>query len=237
MGSVAFVHAASLAAWFWEKPPEPEPEPEPMVQGLWLVAFLSIPHIFYLWLWTQPSAWISVSGTITRALGGAWSTTDKVAQGDQACKYMAAMAHVIKVVQGLSVIAWFQVYCAASLTPSAVLALPPWRILAGVLGLGLGQSLNAGIYAAIGRNGVYYGNRFGAKLGPWCTGFPFNIPLVGRHPQYTGVLLSIWGGVSLTADDAATAAGFPYIALIWSAFYLFTAVVEQTESKDERKAQ
>ena len=74
MGSVAFVHAASLAAWFWEKPPEPEPEPEPMVQGLWLVAFLSIPHIFYLWLWTQPSAWISVSGTITRALGGAWSS-------------------------------------------------------------------------------------------------------------------------------------------------------------------
>ena len=64
-----------------------------------------------------------------------------------------------------------------------------------------------------------------------CTGFPFNIPLVGRHPQYTGVLLSIWGGTALTADEAATSAGFPSYALIWSAFYIFTSIVEMSESK------
>jgi len=83
---------------------------------------------------------------------------------------------------------------------------------------------------------VYYGNRFGAPLGPWCTGFPFNVPFLGRHPQYAGVLLSIWGGVALTADEAATAAGFPALALVWSAFYVFTAMVEQTECEDDRTA-
>ena len=101
----------------------------------------------------------------------------------------------------------------------------------------LGQSLNAGIYAAIGRNGVYYGNCFGAPLGPWCSGFPFNIPgVVGRHPQYSGVLLSLWGGVLLTSDEAATAAGFPQLAILWSIFYVFTGIQEQTESTDRGAA-
>ena len=177
-----------------------------MVQGLWLIPFLALPHVFYLWLWTNPSAWIAVTGSVTRLLGGKWPA-DKAAQGDQACKYMAIMAHLIKIIQATGVIAWFLVYSPAALTPSGVLALPVWRLLLGAtMGL-LGQSLNAGIYAAIGRNGVYYGNCFGAPLGPWCSGFPFNIPgVVGRHPQYSGVLLSLWGGVLLTSDEAATAA-------------------------------
>ena len=203
-----------------------------MVEGLWLIPFLALPHVFYLWLWTRSSAWMAVTRIVTRLFGGKWPA-DKAAQGDQACKYMATMAHVIKMVQAAGVIAWFHVYSPDALTPSSVLAQPLWRIVLGAAGLLLGQGLNAGIYSAIGRNGVYYGNIFGAPLGPWCTGFPFNIPgVLGRHPQYTGVLLSLWGGVLLTADDAATAAGFPQLAVLWSIFYVFTGIVEQTESKD-----
>ena len=207
-----------------------------MVEGLWLIPFLALPHVFYLWLWTNPSAWIAVTGSVTRLLGGKWPA-DKAGQGDQACKYMATMAHLIKMIQATSVIAWFLVHSPGALTPSGVLSMPLWRLVLGAtMGL-LGQSLNAGIYAAIGRNGVYYGNCFGAPLGPWCSGFPFNIPgVVGRHPQYSGVLLSLWGGVLLTSDEAATAAGFPQLAILWSIFYVFTGIQEQSESTDRGAA-
>jgi hypothetical protein len=120
---------------------------------------------------------------------------------------------------------------------SGVLAQPAWRLVLGFAGLVFGQCLNVAIYAAIGRNGVYYGSRLGAPLGPWCSGFPFNIPgVVGRHPQYSGGLLSLWGGVLLTADDAETAAGFPQFAILWSIFYVHTGIQEQTESKDRGAA-
>eukprot|EP00320_Phaeocystis_rex_P009900 CAMPEP_0119072790 /NCGR_PEP_ID=MMETSP1178-20130426/59718_1 /TAXON_ID=33656 /ORGANISM="unid sp, Strain CCMP2000" /LENGTH=211 /DNA_ID=CAMNT_0007054827 /DNA_START=87 /DNA_END=722 /DNA_ORIENTATION=+ len=200
-------------------------------QGLWLIPILALPHVLYLWLWTRSSTWIAMTGMVTRLLGGKWPA-DKAYQGDQACRYMASIAHVIKATQAASVIAWFSVYSPDALTPSGALSQPVWRLVLGATGLLLGQGLNVSIYTAIGRNGVYYGSRFGAPLGPWCTSFPFNIPVVGRHPQYTGVLLSLWGGVLLTCDDAATAAGFPQLAILWSMFYVFTGLVEQTEGKD-----
>ena len=56
-----------------------------MVEGLWLIPFLALPHVFYLWLWTNPSAWIAVTGSVTRLLGGQWPA-DKAGQGGQACK-------------------------------------------------------------------------------------------------------------------------------------------------------
>ena len=67
-----------------------------------------------------------------------------------------------------------------------------------MLGLQLfvvGQLLNAAIYNAIGKAGVYYGYKIGVPV-PWCTGFPFNV--FTMHPQYAGVCLSIFGGGALT---------------------------------------
>lgn len=142
---------------------------------------------------------------------------------------MGMMAHVIKLIQFTSLAVWFFIYSPGALTVGSILGQPPWRLALGLGGMALGQLFNAAIYAAIGQNGVYYGNRFGATLGPWVTGFPFNVPLVGRHPQYFGVLLSIWGGTCVVCDADSLAAGFHYIALVWSCLYVFTALVEQTE--------
>ena len=133
------------------------------MDGLWLLPILALPHIFYLWLWCAPESWPACCRTV-----GGDRRPDKLACGDQGCKFMAAAAHVIKAVQGLGLVGWFQLYAPGALSPTAVLALPAWRLVLGCLALVLGQSLNAGIYRAIGRNGVYYGNRFGAPLGPWC---------------------------------------------------------------------
>jgi len=85
------------------------------------------------------------------------------------------------------------------------------------------------------RNGVYYGNRFGAKLGPWVTGFPFNVPNpIGRHPQYFGVLCTMWGLVCLVPTPAALAAGLVPLAAVWSCFYAVTSAIEQEEDNTSR---
>ena len=63
-----------------------------------------------------------------------------------------------------------------------------------ILLLILGQALNFGVYHSLGRDGVYYGERFGEKI-PWVTGFPYNLGF--PHPQYLGCILSILGCLNL----------------------------------------
>lgn len=52
-----------------------------------------------------------------------------------------------------------------------------------------GQALNFSVFRRLGRIGVFYGNRLGHEI-PWQRGFPFSML---RHPQYVGVLMSVWG--------------------------------------------
>eukprot|EP00747_Dinoflagellata_sp_TGD_P164780 gnl/TRDRNA2_/TRDRNA2_185177_c0_seq1.p1 gnl/TRDRNA2_/TRDRNA2_185177_c0~~gnl/TRDRNA2_/TRDRNA2_185177_c0_seq1.p1 ORF type:complete len:234 (+),score=48.22 gnl/TRDRNA2_/TRDRNA2_185177_c0_seq1:77-703(+) len=63
-------------------------------------------------------------------------------------------------------------------------------LLLGAALLGVGQTLNAAVFNAIGAIGVYYGNELGYKV-PWCDAFPYNkgIP----DPQYWGVVCTVWG--------------------------------------------
>lgn len=65
----------------------------------------------------------------------------------------------------------------------------PVGALAGVTLVGAGQTLNAGVFRALGTAGVFYGNRFGRQI-PWSRGFPFSLV---AHPQYLGATLTIWG--------------------------------------------
>ena len=132
-------------------------------QGLWLIPLLALPNAIYIWLWILPGAWINTTKRATPIFGGSWPS-DKTSQGDKACQYLAVLAHTIKMIQAACVVAWFRLYSPDSLTPSAVLAQPAWRLALGVAGVAFGQCLNVAIYAAIGRNGVYYGSRLGAPL-------------------------------------------------------------------------
>lgn len=66
---------------------------------------------------------------------------------------------------------------------------PPEAVLFGVLLLCAGQALNLSVFHKLGTVGVFYGNRFGYPL-RWHEGFPFSLT---AHPQYVGVVMSIWG--------------------------------------------
>jgi phosphatidyl-N-methylethanolamine N-methyltransferase len=68
---------------------------------------------------------------------------------------------------------------------------------AAVLG---GQILNWSVFYRLGVVGVFYGDRLGHEV-PRCHHFPFSLC---AHPQYLGVLLTIWGfffGMRFPHDD------------------------------------
>ena len=82
------------------------------------------------------------------------------------------------------------------------------------------QTLNVSMYNAIGKNGVYYGEKLGSKV-PWCTSFPFSVV---SHPQYVGSVLSIWGVFALVyAQGPATLCT---VDTYWTGLYLVTGLVE-----------
>ena len=86
----------------------------------------------------------------------------------------------------------------------------------------LGQGLNASIYRAIGKPGVYYGYRLGVDV-PWVTGFPFSVV---PHPQYFGVCVAVIGINIFVATPAHIAAGWFNLTLVQVLFYCYMAIVE-----------
>jgi methylene-fatty-acyl-phospholipid synthase len=103
---------------------------------------------------------------------------------------------------------------------TSIIGLPQW--LAFLVLVAYGQSLNAGIFQAIGHEGVYYGTKLGHKI-PWVHGWPFDSV---SHPQYVGSVLTIWGLTVLVWNQAPL---LPVLAtaLFWTAVYCATAVQEQ----------
>lgn len=193
----------------------------------WILGVLSLPHIYYAILWTFPELWLSFSGVLSPKVAKSGS---KVALGNEACKYMANAAHLLKLIQFAALYSWLRENAPASITLEHFRTQHPMLLLGGALCLLVGQAFNAGIYNAIGKNGVYYGNKFGAQLGPWHVGFPFNFPgPPGRHPQYFGVIVTILGMTLLLWTEAAAQAGLGVVVAIWSSYYFVTALVEMTE--------
>lgn len=82
------------------------------------------------------------------------------------------------------------------------------------------QTLNISMYNAIGKKGVYYGEKLGSKV-PWCTSFPFSVV---SHPQYVGSVLSVWGMFALVQAQGPSTLWV--IATYWSALYVVTGLIE-----------
>jgi len=101
-------------------------------------------------------------------------------------------------------------------------------LLIGAIIIYIGQILNISVYNAIGKNGVYYGNRFGLNI-PWETKFPYNIPFI-KHPQYIGAFLSIIGGSILinTIFNFGSSTFVLNVVLFYFFSYIFIIVVEST---------
>jgi methylene-fatty-acyl-phospholipid synthase len=167
------------------------------------LAIMSIPHIYYFWIWVNPSAFTRT----TRAL----NQKDPVA-------FLANSATLIKFLQFGMGIFWSMNH---GVIPNPMDNMKT-LVLGGVFFL-IGQILNIAVYQTLGRNGVYYGSRLGQPC-PWVTGFPFNtVP----HPQYVGSVLTLWGLTILFATDSHISSGLITLQLIWTAYYFITGVYEQ----------
>lgn len=96
-----------------------------------------------------------------------------------------------------------------------------WQWLSFLVLCCVGQSLNVGIYTAIGKDGVYYGFKLGKKI-PWVNGFPFNVV---SHPQYVGSAMTVWGVLALLHNQLPESA--KHITAFWTGLYVVTGLQEQ----------
>eukprot|EP00878_Enallax_costatus_P008331 GHUV01008709.1.p2 GENE.GHUV01008709.1~~GHUV01008709.1.p2 ORF type:complete len:196 (+),score=8.20 GHUV01008709.1:519-1106(+) len=163
---------------------------------------IALPHFLYAFIWFKPKAWMRM---FPKNPVDAFATAGLVG----------------KVLQFTTVLLWF------SSLHSSGLCLDKSQItlvqfLAFLLLVGYGQSLNVGIFQAIGHDGVYYGFKLGKQI-PWVTGWPFDTV---SHPQYVGSVLSIWGMLALVWGQAP-AAPLATLAVYWTSIYIITAVQEQ----------
>ena len=98
-----------------------------------------------------------------------------------------------------------------------------FQLILGLQLIAVGQLLNAAIYAAIGKDGVYYGFKLGVTV-PWVSGFPFNMGVA--HPQYLGATLSIFGVQLLLCTDELASNGWFFIGIMQAIQYLYMSIVE-----------
>lgn len=168
-----------------------------------LVSFcIALPHFLYAFIWFRPEQWRKM---FPKNPVDAFATAGLIG----------------KLLQFSVILLWF-----ASLRRSglcldlAAISLPQW--LAFLLLACYGQSLNVGIFQAIGHDGVYYGFKLG-KVIPWVNGWPFDSV---SHPQYVGSVLTVWALVALVWGQAPAAA-LAIMAGFWTLVYVVTAVQEQ----------
>lgn len=172
----------------------------PQIGGWTLAVCLALPHFLYAFIWFKPDAWRQLfkrSSVDAFALAGA----------------------VGKVLQFTALLLWFSSSRDSGLCLDwSLVTLSQWLLF--LLLTCLGQSLNYGIFKAIGKAGVYYGFKLGSAI-PWHNGYPFNMI---RHPQYVGSVLSIWGLVALVWGQSPP--DTLVYALYWTLIYVVTGVWE-----------
>lgn len=178
-----------------------------MLAKILLGLAIPMPHAFYAMLWTKPKVWKSVA------------KTTKV----HPVELLALVACCMKVVQLVSFLFYMFSLLGTNVFMDTLTTAHPLTLLFGALLLVVGQSLNLGTYKALGKDGVYYGIKYGRKI-PWVTGFPFN---VCPHPQYIGSSLSVWG-VLWPIMRVYTGEFFDLVTVgsYWSACYALSAIIE-----------
>lgn len=139
---------------------------------LWVMALLSLERLTYAAVWRAPNAFKR------------WS--ERGAHDRTATDTLAVLFVAFKLLQAGVFVGWCLVHNAGRLVPYSSDA----RVLVGgAMLIAIGQTLNLSVFRALGKVGVFYGNRLGHYV-PWRQTFPFTWL---DHPQYVGTVLSIWG--------------------------------------------
>mmetsp|Transcript_18587 Transcript_18587/g.33291 ORF Transcript_18587/g.33291 Transcript_18587/m.33291 type:complete len:182 (-) Transcript_18587:353-898(-) len=152
----------------------------------WLTILIQwVPFAFYTYIWQDPESWVK----FCLSLKGKPDPS-------------ALVSHIAHVIKACQYIALFSV---------GTLVIPPWY---NIILAAAGQYLNYKVYTLIGRDGVYYGARFGKAI-PWVTEFPFGTM---RDPQYIGCILTTIAASSNIpfTHVAAILAGYTYMIIVES---------------------
>ena len=170
---------------------------------------LSVERVCYTVVWLFPAHFAHFASRSPLRLIGS----------GQPLEAIITLFWVSKCFQFGSLFGWY--FATGPLPSLAEVSLLRW--VTGVQLLSMGQLLNAAIYRAIGKAGVYYGYKLGVPV-PWCTGFPFNV--FSMHPQYCGCVMTIFGAGVLMITERHAHAGFTGLGVAAAAYYVYMSVVE-----------
>ena len=176
-------------------------------------SLLFLERLSYTWAWAFSPHFLRFCATpLGRALGR------------RPLDVVVTLFYLNKLTQFATFIGWYVLAVGAdSVSVGAWLAaITPFQWVCLVQGVVLGQGLNALIYKAIGKKGVYYGHRLGEKV-PWCTGAPFSVV---PHPQYVGTGLSVLGINLWAATTPHVHAGWLNLTAVQLLYYAYMAAVE-----------
>jgi methylene-fatty-acyl-phospholipid synthase len=173
----------------------------------WLAAaLLAAERICYGWIWLRPGAFRAALRSLP---GGAHLDPTSA---------VLALCSGFKVVQAGVFAAWCLVFGQAAGWPDNR------GSVAGLLGallLVAGQTLNVSVFLRLGRIGVFYGDRLGHRTA-WRDEFPFSWL---DHPQYVGVVASIWGVFAILRHPHED---WMILPLLETIYYGISACVEKT---------
>ena len=202
---------AAIGGWFYVVDPTGYGLSAKAVAGVgtpaWLLAALAISgsHVLYACVWYLSSRFAAACKYPPLSL-----------LGKHPVSVFALLVALAKTLQQVGLLGFVAVAAGSPLTTMTQASGTAWA-LAVVLG-SIGQGLNAAIYAAIGKDGVYYGFKLDAPV-PWCDGFPFNLGF--RHPQYVGGFCTQLGVIAVVTSPAALDAGLVPLGVWW--FFLCAA--------------
>eukprot|EP00667_Euglena_gracilis_P020479 EG_transcript_22198 len=141
-----------------------------------ILAAFSLERLLYVYVWLNPVVWMKFCEQMPKEWGNPWTILGKTLP-------------LNKCIQTLSLLLVHFCIHGFQLPRTATGVLDAYAIFTALQLLLIGQALNWSVYFTIGKAGVYYGCRLGAKV-PWVSGPPFTLC---RHPQYIGAMLSLLG--------------------------------------------
>merc|ERR1711935_140345 len=195
----------------------------------WLYILLPVlltPHVTYMFIWWAPNRFCELAekNAICRYLSGG-----------RGCDLMHFLVTRLKTMQFISVflyMCYLHDITVSDLRPSDIVHIfdrtTPLRAAVGIVWWLIGQTLNFGVYNAIGKDGVNYGFKLGAPV-PWVTCFPYNLGL--RHAQCLGCQMSVIGAF-VTFATPKTSAVLAFIGFTWIIYYVYSSWMEASSDAD-----
>jgi methylene-fatty-acyl-phospholipid synthase len=178
----------------------------------WVAALLSLERLTYAAVWRAPNAFRR------------WS--DHHTHLHSAIDTLALLFAGFKVLQAAVFLGWCLIH-GGSLRPYST---DVRVLLSGAVLIAAGQALNLSVFRALGKVGVFYGNRLGHHV-PWRHTFPFTW---FDHPQYVGTALTIWGFFVLMRFPAPD---WLFVPLLETIYYVVGAWFERDSiPSDDRYA-